>query len=378
MEAHAQFNPAVRELYKHLIKKGVRRSNEPEPLPHRYVGAGRYRPDVLPGTSPYYPLYHPEMALSIHSGGSHIHHRGEHPHNHHMHGGRHIRPRHHALASHHMQGGSKIGNFFKNIGHKIKSAPVIKDIHEFVNEDLRRGASDVAHNPQLHEAFHDIVVPVAKEIAKEELKAAVTGAGRRRGRANKSKYFVGQGGAMSGGAYIGPDGHGYGPMHSTIKAPRVTKSLKELIMMHHPHLIPMHTTRGGKIKWKEIGKKISGAFHSVGNQIKAPGGDQNFWKDFGHGLATGVGRSLQYGAVPLGAILGGPQGAALGALGAVAGKNLANKYGVAGMGRMHRAKLPRSGHKRNTARGDIVRAVMSQQGLSLPQASKYVKAHGLY
>jgi predicted RNase H-like HicB family nuclease len=43
-----------------------------------------------------------------------------------------------------------------------------------------------------------------------------------------------------------------------------------------------------------------------------------------------------------------------------------------------RMSLPTSGRKREVARGDIVAAVMRQQGISLPQASKYVKDQGLY
>lgn len=43
-----------------------------------------------------------------------------------------------------------------------------------------------------------------------------------------------------------------------------------------------------------------------------------------------------------------------------------------------RKQLPRSGKKRETARGDIVAAVMRQQGISLPAASRYVKENGLY
>jgi hypothetical protein len=43
-----------------------------------------------------------------------------------------------------------------------------------------------------------------------------------------------------------------------------------------------------------------------------------------------------------------------------------------------RKQLPRSGKKRETARGDIVAAVMRQQGISLPAASRYVKDNGLY
>jgi len=43
-----------------------------------------------------------------------------------------------------------------------------------------------------------------------------------------------------------------------------------------------------------------------------------------------------------------------------------------------RMSLPQSGRKREVARGDIVAAVMRQQGISLPAASQYVKANGLY
>jgi hypothetical protein len=41
-------------------------------------------------------------------------------------------------------------------------------------------------------------------------------------------------------------------------------------------------------------------------------------------------------------------------------------------------KLPKSTHKRYTARGAIVAEVMKKHGLSLPQASRYVKEHSLY
>lgn len=49
-----------------------------------------------------------------------------------------------------------------------------------------------------------------------------------------------------------------------------------------------------------------------------------------------------------------------------------------GRGRAKKAKLPKSGAKRNSARGAIVAEVMKKQGLNLAQASKYVKEHGLY
>ncbi|NBP02243.1 MAG: hypothetical protein EBU90_19400 [Proteobacteria bacterium] len=43
-----------------------------------------------------------------------------------------------------------------------------------------------------------------------------------------------------------------------------------------------------------------------------------------------------------------------------------------------RAKLPKSGAKRNSARGAIVAEIMKKHGLTLAQASKYVKEHNLY
>ncbi len=43
-----------------------------------------------------------------------------------------------------------------------------------------------------------------------------------------------------------------------------------------------------------------------------------------------------------------------------------------------RSKLPKSGAKRNSARGAIVAEIMKKKGLSLAAASKYVKEHNLY
>jgi len=40
--------------------------------------------------------------------------------------------------------------------------------------------------------------------------------------------------------------------------------------------------------------------------------------------------------------------------------------------------LPRSGHKREVARGDIVSAIMRQRGVGLGEASRIVKQEGLY
>jgi hypothetical protein len=62
--------------------------------------------------------------------------------------------------------------------------------------------------------------------------------------------------------------------------------------------------------------------------------------------------------------------------------------GLGGFGMMHcggellggvRHRKPRAtvGHAKNQARGAIVRQVMMQHGMTLPQASHYVKAHNI-
>ena len=54
------------------------------------------------------------------------------------------------------------------------------------------------------------------------------------------------------------------------------------------------------------------------------------------------------------------------------------KYAMGGARSGGRATLPRSGRLRNTARGDIVKAIMTQRGVNLPTASRIVKEEGLY
>jgi uncharacterized protein YneF (UPF0154 family) len=50
-----------------------------------------------------------------------------------------------------------------------------------------------------------------------------------------------------------------------------------------------------------------------------------------------------------------------------------------GLGRKKKEmSLPKSAHKRYSARGAIVAEIMKKKGLTLPQASKYVKDNGLY
>lgn len=52
--------------------------------------------------------------------------------------------------------------------------------------------------------------------------------------------------------------------------------------------------------------------------------------------------------------------------------------GIFGAGSGAEMKLPKSAHKRYTARGAIVAEVMKKHGMSLPEASRFVKEKGLY
>jgi len=65
-----------------------------------------------------------------------------------------------------------------------------------------------------------------------------------------------------------------------------------------------------------------------------------------------------------------PEIGAVGALSGITNKALG--------GRRKRMTLPKSGHKREVARGDIVSAIMRQRGVSLGEASRIVKQEGLY
>jgi len=98
-----------------------------------------------------------------------------------------------------------------------------------------------------------------------------------------------------------------------------------------------------------------------------------FWQDFGKGFKQGLKTSsgIIAKAAPIGMALAPEFAPEIGAVGALSG--LTNKA-LGG----RRKQLPRSGKKRETARGLIVGDVMRKYGMSLPEASHYVKANNLY
>jgi hypothetical protein len=199
----------------------------------------------------------------------------------------------------------------------------------------------------------------------------------------------------------------------------LTKAMKERILAEHPMLM-QHQMRGGKIDWGKIWKSIkdtasfvskaapvaaqiagpeysdtigkvgdvSGAISGMGRRKKAGSMAQmaaidlarramakrkgaGFWQDFGKGFKQGFKETAKIAAPALGvASIFQPELLPLAAATGVASKAMGN-------GRK-RMTLPKSGRKRETARGDIVAAIMRQRGVGLGEASRIVKQEGLY
>jgi len=209
--------------------------------------------------------------------------------------------------------------------------------------------------------------------------------------------------------------------HGSGRAPRLTKAIKDQILREHPELRE-HVMRGGKVDWGKIWKgvkntlgfvskaapiaaqiagpeysdtigkvgDISGAISGMGRRKKAgsmslaadlignyatrrrKGGNfKSFMKDFGTGFKQGMKGVTKVAAPALGvASIFQPELLPLAAATGLASKAMGN-------GRK-RMTLPKSGHKREVARGDIVSAIMKQRGVSLGEASRIVKQEGLY
>ena len=202
------------------------------------------------------------------------------------------------------------------------------------------------------------------------------------------------------------------------KAPRITNAIKQRIMAQHPE-IRDHVMSGGKVNWSKVwsGIKstlgvvskiapvisslapeeyrdtidktgdISGKISGLGRggnfshmlaidlarraMSKKKGGNaKQFFKNFGTGFKQGFKGTAKVMAPVLGvASLVAPELAPI-----AAATYAANKA----MGGRRRMTLPKSGHKREVTRGLIVGDIMRKYGMSLPEASKYVKAHNLY
>jgi len=190
------------------------------------------------------------------------------------------------------------------------------------------------------------------------------------------------------------------------------QALANYLALHHP-------SQGGKIHWGKIAKKVGkvalpiakdmaiDAFENYMSGSSAPpaGGKVHIGRAFKKvGKVVGkVGATIAPYALPvafdaLAVASGNPELAPLGqAMGQSTGDALARKYGYGRGGALlmnrpdqfhhsvyppalqsYSGKFKGAGVKRVSARGVIVSQVMKQHGLSLPQASAFVKQNGLY
>jgi hypothetical protein len=319
----AQFNPEVRALYDEIIRRNANRDNF-EYMPPRY-GGGRVREDVLPGTNGHYP-------------------------------------------SNEVIEASNMGGFYGRASH-----PVV------VGSGRKCGGVGILK--------HSRAEPMMNELDQDYFPVTAS--------------------------------HGAG------RAPRLTKAMKDQILAEHP-LLMQHHMRGGKIPWSKIwsgikdaasfvskaapiaqqlapeeykdtiGKvgNVSGAISGMGRKKKAGSmahmaaidlarramskrkSGAGFWQDFGHGFKQGIKGATKVAAPALGvASIFQPELLPLAAATGIASKAMGNGRHVRRAGRK---QLPRSGHKREVVRGDIVAAIMKQRGVGLGEASRIVKQEGLY
>lgn len=193
-----------------------------------------------------------------------------------------------------------------------------------------------------------------------------------------------------------------GDYHGSGRPPRLTNAIKQKILMMHPELQEIHMS-GGAINWNKIWSGIKKSASVVGKIASHPltqqlAGDDykkslqttgdvanaisgmgrrrsprgaGFWKDFGTGFKMGLKGSNKVASkiLPIASILA-PELAPLAAASVAADQAF-------GKGRK-RMTLPKSGRKRETARGLIVGDVMRKYNVSLGEASKIVKQQGLY
>jgi len=360
----AQFNPEVRDLYERIIKRNVidNPRDQFEYLPERYgslVGGGRVREEVLSGNNGHYPPI--EAIEANHEGG--FYGRASHPvivgsgrkcggvgvlkkaqpivneldmdyfpvsasHG----AGRAPRltkaikqrllEQHPQLMAHHLAGGKidwgKIWKGIKDIAHvtsKVASNPIVQS---FAPEEYRDTLSKVG-----------------------DVSGAISGMGRKK-RANYKRA--------------------------------VHRAPKHMATIHHPHhlshpshRLPIHMTHPAHPAHPS---HMSHPIHGAG-----------FWEDFGRGFKKGLRdiTGIASKATPVAMALApefAPEIGAVGLASGLANKALGGRHQrrIGGM-TAHRRKSV--GHAKNQARGALVRQLMRENGMTLGQASKYIKDHNI-
>jgi hypothetical protein len=186
--------------------------------------------------------------------------------------------------------------------------------------------------------------------------------------------------------------HPYHPMHPHLMHPHLMeggakkrgRKPKHAVGMVHPLATyhPHHAMHGGAFNigrsFKHLGHEISHGAKQVGHFVTpiakklAKQASSKYLPQAGKMLGAFAGESLAtaVGQPELAPVLGSV-GSQLGSrVGTTASQKLNAKIGS--------ARYRKKTHPALNNRGEIVKQVMREHGMSLPQASAFVKAHGLY
>jgi hypothetical protein len=418
----AQFNPDVRNLYESIVKKNIARNPRDnfEYLPERYgpevpqrlIGGGRVREEVLPGNNGHYP---PTEAIEQnHDGG--FYGRFEYP--------------------------TKVGSGRKCGGIGIikhRAEPMMNELDMDYVGSARSFAPHFAKRPRITAAMKQQILSQHPELMEHHLAGGKIDWGKIWSGiksvghvASKAAPIIQQFAPEEYKDTIGTVGKVGEAVSGMGRAPRLTNAIKQRIAQQHPELVQSHMDGSGRVDWGKLWKYMKQAGAVVGkvapfvaehlpesySEYKdainlagktgefisglGRGGRRaprkvshhslqqahykrqigaGFWQDFGTGFKKGFKGVAKVAAPALGvASIFQPELAPLamgvGLANKAMGGRHARRYGGESSGGLK--YLPKSGHKRNTARGDIVAAVMRQRGVNLAQASKIVKQEGLY
>jgi hypothetical protein len=398
----AQFNPDVRDLYEEIVKRNVIHNPRDnfDYMPERY-GGSRVRDIALSGNDGHFP----SNDQIIHSNMGGFYGRASHPIA--VGSGRYerqcggvgilkqarVEPFVNELDMDYMPVSASHGaGRAPRLTNKIKQM-ILEQHPELMQHHLAGGAIDwgkIWKGIKNVGSFVSKAAPVLSSIAPEEYRDTI----------NKTGDISGK---ISG-------------LGRTPRAPRITNAIKNRIMAQHPE-IRAHVMSGGAVNWSKLWGQIKSGLNvvskvapvisslapeeyrdtinktgDISGKISGLGRGGNFahmaaidlarramskkkgagfWKDFGTGFKQGFKQTAKYAAPALGvASIFQPELLPLAAATGVASKALGN-------GR-RRMTLPKSGHKREVTRGLIVGDIMRKYGMSLPEASKYVKANNLY
>jgi len=401
-----QFNPDVRALYEEIIKRNVVHNprDEFEYMPERY-GGGRVRDMALSGNDGHFPSN--QQIIHSNMGGAY------------------------GRASHPIAVGS--GRYERRCGGvgilKERVEPFMNNLDmDYIPVSASHGAG---RKPRLTNKIKQMLLEQHPELMQQHLAGgAIPWAKIWKGIKDVGS-FVSKAApiaAQLAGPEYSDSINKVGDISGKIsglgrpKAPRITNAIKQRIMAQHPE-IRDHVMSGGAVNWSKLwsGLKstlgvvsklapvaaqlapeysdqisqvgnVSGAISGMGHggnfshmlaidlarraMSKKKGGNaKQFFKNFGTGFKTGLKDITGVAAkvAPIGMLLAPEFAPEIGAVGALSG--ITNK---ALGGRRKRMTLPRSGHKREVARGDIVSAIMRQRGVGLGEASRIVKQEGLY